>query len=292
MYSARVIHDSISPSGTRLTSMVVTFPRFILAEFNTHRMFSRNSASSRAIPVEKRLEMIKTNPVMPTHWGKNQRGMQAEEELTGLSLDICKSEWRNVMSAATLSAMLMKEEGAHKQVVNRLLEPFIWHTVLVTATEWQNFFNQRTHKDAQPEMQKTAKLMLKAYQGSMPILRTWHAPFLTDYEDETMERYVAEGRNLGIHFPIVCHSIARCARVSYLNHEGKRDHEADKTLYQKLLDGGHMSPFEHVAFVPRGWSPWLRRVFKLKQPFVGNFKEWVQIRKTIPGEDIFYACKS
>ena len=149
-YSAKVLADSISPDGVRLTTMEVTFPRIVLAEFNTHRMFSRNSASSRAIPVEKMIQRVLDDPFSPVWWGKNQSGMQAAEELSGEALRLARQHWLDARDFAISCVRLFQapEISLHKQIANRLLEPFLWHTVVVTATEWENFFALRCHKDA------------------------------------------------------------------------------------------------------------------------------------------------
>lgn len=154
--SAKIVADSISPAGGRLVTMELCYPRFIHSEFLTHRMFSRNASSSRAIPVEKMLQQVQENPAMPVHWGKNQPGMQAREEIfpnTGKDL------WKIYAKQTAKNAEELNLIGYHKQVVNRLLEPFQYIKVIVTATEWDNFFKLRLHEDAQPEMYELARCM-------------------------------------------------------------------------------------------------------------------------------------
>ena len=270
-YSARVIADSVSNANYRLTTMEVCFPRMVLAEFNTHRVFSRNSASSRAIPIQKQIDRIKEEPFMPSYWGANQAGMQAEQELEGKARDNAKREWLSARDDAVRHVENMLELGLHKQLANRVLEPFMWHTVIVTATEWSNFFALRANEMAQPEIREVAELMKKAYEASQPKVVNnddWHLPLIQPEEyDGTFERS-DDARKI---------SAARCARVSYLTHDGKRDLEADITLYERLTSGGHMSPLEHVA------RP-LSKEELVEGKWRGNFKGWIQLRKLVPNE--------
>jgi thymidylate synthase ThyX len=300
MYEARIERDSITQYGERLTTFVVTFPRLVLAEFNTHRQFSRSSASSRAIPVEKQITRLTDDPFYPVHWGKNQKGMQAEEELTKGQIEEARVMWHNASISAVQDARSLLNLGVHKQITNRLLEPFMWHTVIVTATEWSNFFHLRDNKMAQPEIQKVAGMMSELYRASRPTLLAadrWHLPFQVEedlgIQSETGFRLSTED--------LVKVSVGRAARVSYLTHDGKRDPRADITLADSLLKNGHMAPWEHVA---RPMTDGERRLFgKTKwfaepgsgpkvaawcggetEYFLGNFNGWVQARKLIHGE--------
>jgi thymidylate synthase ThyX len=148
MIQAKVIADSKNPQGDRVTTMLVTFPRFILAELNTHRMLSKNSASSRAIPFEKMLHSVKTNPFIPIAWQKDHKGMQGTEYFTDTDvLESLKYDWLHARDAAVTGALRLAQ-GDHqveltKQLCNRLLEPFMWHTVIITATDWENMFSLR-----------------------------------------------------------------------------------------------------------------------------------------------------
>lgn len=144
MFNCEILADSLSPQGQRLTTMKITFPRFILAEFNTHRMFSRNSASSRAIPFKKMVQMVEENPFIPIAWQKDHKGMQGTEYFTDADdLYNILHEYKCGVEDAVLVAKSLNELGVTKQLCNRLLEPFMWHTVIVTATEWENFFKLR-----------------------------------------------------------------------------------------------------------------------------------------------------
>lgn len=286
MYSAKVIADSVSPCGVRLTSMEVTFPRFILAEINTHRVFSRSSASSRAIPVERRIADVRANPFIPEVFGVNQRGMQA-----GLPLDEerqaeARTSWVAAAEQACIHAEDLAGSGVHKQWANRLLEPFAWHTALITSTRWSNFFHLRENADAQPEMQRTAEVMHKALRESVPVpLRVgeWHTPYMGD--SERSQILAMCGLVTDLPFKI---SVARCARLSYLTHTGKRDTSEDLRLHDQLLAKAHMGPLEHVAVVGdvSDRSDGMARTpdGTLIQDF-GNFdRPWIQYRKTLPNE--------
>lgn len=289
MYEAKVLADSIA-SGVRLTTLQVTMPRFILAEFNTHRMLSRNSASSRAIPVEKRIEQVRADPFVPEAFGKNQRGMQAGTELSEADQVLARERWRAAALQACESAERLAASGVHKQWANRLIEPFCWHTVIVTATEWANFFALRCHPAAQPEMQVTAGLMREAMDGSKPVEcpdGMWHLPYVdTSMGDfEWARRSTREHGSVGIALAKL--STARCARVSYLTHEGLRDVKADLGLHDRLFENRHMSPFEHAAQVRKEYSP-REGGFDGPGTFIGNFRwPWVQYRKMLPGEAVF-----
>lgn len=269
-FSARVIADSISEEGVRLITLVVVFNRFILAEFNTHRMFSRNSASSRAIPFKKQLAMVWRNPYIPIHWGANQSGMQAGAEVSAFKIMLARFAWLRARDCAIIFAWILYKIGIHKQVTNRLLEPFMWHTVVVTATEWENYFALRDNPQAQPEIQVAAAAMRKAIDESTPRQLKkgeWHLPFIQLDEREWAEANPLEAIKV---------SVGRCARVSYLTHDGVRDFDKDIELFVRLVTSGHMSPCEHVATPADDPTK-----------FSGNFRGWTQYRKTLPNEDNF-----
>lgn len=282
-YAAKILADSVSPRGHRLTTFEVTFPRIVLAEFNTHRVFSRNSASSRAIPVMKMVERVMKDPFIPYQWGKNQKGMQASEELSNEEREKAVRLWLEARDHAVTAVEQLSNPltlNVHKQIANRLLEPFMWHTVIVTATEWQNFFNQRTHKDAQPEIQRAAALMKELYEGSTPDVidyGEWHLPLVRGIDFEQLSKEFPRA----IHpFALPKISSGRCARVSYLTHDGVRDPNADVDLCDnKLMVNGHMSPLEHPATPIREDEDVVLNT--------GNFRGWFQYRKHIPGESVF-----
>lgn len=274
--SAQIIADSISNAGIRLTTFQLRYPRFIHAELMTHRVFSRNASSSRAIPVKKMIEDLERDPAMPVFWGSNKPGMQAGEELTGSDLEMAKSIWLDSMKIAIVAAQILIETGLHKQIANRILEPWAHINVVVTATNYENFYTLRRHPDAQPEIKALADAMWDAQQASTPqLLNTgvWHLPYVN--EDDHFEQTTEDLLKI---------SVARCARVSYLTHDGRQTSvEEDIQLYDRLVGAQplHASPAEHQAtpdeiFVPsRGYS---------RPELHGNFNGWIQYRKTLDGE--------
>lgn len=274
-YAAKILKDSVTADGARLTTFEVTIPRIVLAEFNTHRMLSRNSASSRAIPVEKRIAAVESDPFVPEAFGRNQKGMQAAEELADQDAADARAAWMFAATDACRHARRLAGIGVHKQLANRLLEPFLWHTVIASATEWDNFFALRDNAAAQPEIAKPVRLMRAALAESEPSrLRfgQWHTPFV-DFDEAAS--LAAAGFSAD---EILLVSVGRCARVSYLTHDGIRDPRADVDLALRLRSSGHMSPFEHVAQA---------YALDLAHEFVGNFRGWKQYRKTIRNEHNF-----
>ncbi|UOF79318.1 thymidylate synthase [Caudoviricetes sp.] len=258
MISAKIIKDSIY-NGNRLTTLELEYPRYIHSEFMTHRMFSRNAQSSRAIPIETMIRNIETNPVIPIFM-KNKKGMFADEYTDGITLPESIDIWIDARNAAILHARKLIELGVHKQIVNRLLEPFSHIKVIVSATDWDNFFNLRISLNAQQEICELATKIKVAMDLSEPTrlyLGEWHIPYLdlTEYELDMPHR-----KMLGV---------ARCARVSYLNHDRFIDHEKDYELHDRLLEDRHMSPFEHVS------TPSVTNVR------LSNFKGWTQYRYRI-----------
>lgn len=254
-YECEIILDSINESGDRLTTFVLTYPRFVHSEFMTHRMFSRNSSSSRAIPTARLMKKIRDDPAMPVWWGKNQSGMQAKEQVDDV---VAALNWwiegRDLMLAHAKKGLAL---GLHKQIVNRIIEPWMWITVICSATEYENFFNLRCHPDAQPEIREFADMMYKAYHESIPEPRLWHRPFISEKESGMSTQDLL---NL---------SVARCARVSYLTHDGTHDLQRDLALAQQLADSGHWSPFEHQA------------ASNIDSARSGNFTGWNQYRQAV-----------
>lgn len=296
-YAARVVADSIA-EGVRLTTLEVTYPRFILAEHNTHRNQSKNSASSRAIPVEKRIKMLREHPFIPEAFSQNQRGMQADHNLDFEADAKARAIWLKACNYAIECAEELAELGVHKQHANRLLEPFAWHTVVCSASSWTNFFGLRISRMAQPEIRKAAKLMRDAIRESHPIdmaVGDWHLPYIQTEEltGEAIERLGLWQRVEGpyaLYRVLVKISAARCARVSYLTHDGQLDIQKDLELHDRLFESRHMSPFEHPAqYLPKmvttidGGA----RRDHLDASLSGNFDPpWAQYRKMIPGEAV------
>lgn len=264
-FKVEVIADSLAPCGKRLTTITATYPRFIHSEIMTHRDRARNAASSRAIPWPKMMAAIQNSPVIPIRWGSEQKGMQAGGEID--DTDRAEEIWLNARDKMVQAAQALAELGVHKSIVNRLTEPWMWITVVMSATEWANFFRLRCHPDAEIHFQELAWMIREALEASSPVEKeagTIHAPFIQPEELATYDpTLIAEI------------STARCARISYLTHEGTCDAEKDLQLFGRLCQGsgfGHWSPHEHVAFASK---------FKERSgPFIG----WEQFRKMFPNE--------
>lgn len=290
MYEAKIILDSVGPNGARVTTFELSYPRFVHSELLTHRMFSRNSASSRAIPVERLMGRIESDPVMPVYWGKNQSGMQAAEELVGEELQVAKVTWLDAVVSSVDWAKRLREVGLHKQIANRAAELGMFITVVCTATEFDNFFALRDHKAAQPELADVAGKAHRLWRERQPrALKSgqWHLPYVTGYDEDLLR----DPESLyGV--DDVCRvSIGRCAAVSYLNQD-KRDPPEDLARAGKLAKAGHMSPFEHVAqamtedewmlYATEAASMWIDRRIPM-----GNLWGFRQYRKTLANEHDF-----
>lgn len=292
MYSAKIVADSVNPVGDRLTTFELTYPRFVHAELMTHRLFSRNSASSRALPTKKLLDQIINNPVMPKWWGKNQSGMQAAEELDEGEKENAVETWLAARDEAVDTAKHLHEIGLHKQIANRVLEPWMFITVIVTATEYENWFYLRDSEHAQPEIAWVAREMRVLYESNQPhecLIGDWHLPYieLNDSNDPTyvgvndlaefLGLYVAPNDFCNPNHPQITEALkkistARCARVSYLTHDGRRDYAKDLELHDKCRDNGHWSAFEHCAEADEASNRH------------GNFVGWRQYRKSFRNE--------
>jgi thymidylate synthase ThyX len=262
--SVKILADSLNPEGVRLTTFEVSMHRYIWPEFMTHRVFSRNAQSNRAIPVTRLIEMVREDPAYPMHWGKNQKGMQAREEFDEEKVKEFREWWRQLANQAADNAFDLAAAGLHKQVVNRILEPFQWIRGIVTSTEWDNYFNLRCHEDAQPEIRWIAERMHAQLEESVPrciYWGDWHLP-LVEFDDEID---LSTGKLVR-----VC--VARCARISYLTHDGVRDYSRDLDLHDQLHSSKHMSPFEHAAYASKN----------AVGPLASNFRNgWLQYRKLV-----------
>jgi len=291
MYSTKILLDSISPGGRRLTTWELRYPRFIHSELMTHREFSRNSASSRAIPNVKLRQQVAEDPALPVWWGKNQSGMQAREELVYASLRSAKNQWLYARDLMLDASEKLANIGLHKQLCNRLLEPWMFITVIVSSTSFENFFHLRDHRDAQPEIAWVARDMRQKYRDSVPLKLQpgeWHLPMVSPEDwletSPTVPRAAAasafEHRLLAEQVKKLKKvAVGRVARVSYLTHDGRRDLSDDIALHDKLLAGAvtgdplHMSPFEHVA-----------QCLEDPDEPSGNFRGWKQYRKEFADE--------
>jgi hypothetical protein len=235
-------------------------PRSILAEFNTHRVFSRNAASTRAIPTRKLIDQVMEYPFIPRVWGMNVAGMQA----VGIHDDpiLCEREWLKARDAAVFSANRMMSIGLHKQIVGRILEPWMWTIVCVSSTEWENFLELRDHHAAEPHMQVLAREIRKCLDND-PVQDLqpgeWHLPFVdrAQVDAEIMAPYLADGDASGAHIPedvfleaAIKQSVARCASTSYKTVDGfDMTLQRAVDLHDKLVGSWpiHASPCEHVA---------------------------------------------
>lgn len=316
---ARIVADSVNTNGNRITTFELEYHRYIHGEIMTHRLFSRNAMSSRAVPVKKMIEQVENSPATPIHWGAAQSGMQADEEcnnpvekvLTHLlpnplyGKEVSRSNnvgaWDFAKRCAVTSAKAFQEAGYHKQIVNRLLEPFQMMKVVLTATEFDNFFWLRCDKDAQPEIQALSRLMHEAMEENEPELLKegeWHTPYVTHYrcpEYENLFYYLDDEDQTDLSAEeAVAISSSCCAQVSYRN----IDNSFDKAMnvYERLGVGGegkvHASPFEHIS-TPMKWFE-----FDYNDPdlepekgvthtdidqnfWSGNFKGWIQHRQLL-----------
>lgn len=276
MFVAKIVADSVDPFGIRLTTFQLRYPRFIHSEVMTHRVFSRNAMSSRAVPVQKMIDQVLNEPAMPVHWGKNQPGMQARAEVDDLYG--AKELWRKSANAAVKVAEDMIKMGLHKQVANRILEPYQWMNVIVTATEWDNFWDLRCHADADPNFQFLANMMRDAFKASVPDALEWgqwHLPYIS-----ANERLMFNLTDL------IKFSVARCARVSFNNHDGSYpDQFKDCELHDKLViqKPAHASPAEHQASATK--PTWFLRLMGQNYEFRKNFRNFRQYRDYLEKEE-------
>lgn len=281
-YECRVELDSISPAGRRLITLVVTYPRIVHAELMTHRAFERNAASSRAIPFKTMLRQVMDDPFIPIKWGAEQKGMQTAEELSPMVVESCLENWMISRDKAVEGAAALHKCGLHKSLCNRLLEPFSWITVVITATEWENFFRLRCHPAAEVHLQKIAYMMRDAIAQSEPNKLgrgQWHTPFIRPDDLEQLQSMRLSPSETEENICKI--STARCARVSYLTHDGIRDINRDFELFERLASGvadgiPHASPFGHIA------TPFHDGFVNV---YSGPFKGWFQYRKSIKDEN-------
>lgn len=316
----QIIADSINDSGNRLTTFQLRYWRPIHSELMTHRVFSRNAGSSRARPSKRIIDQVRNDPWGPLYWGANQKGMQARELLKASERVQAERTWMEAAHYAADSAQLLLEANAHKQIVNRILEPFTYIDVVVTATEYNNWFVLRDHPDAQPEIQDLARRMKQAMELSTPKLLQpgeWHLPYILEEDWDAAQHKLQEVRvspntpsfkemTLEILRKV---SVARCARVSYKAFDGNvAPIEKDLVLYHQLLvsEPLHASPAEHQATPDtKQWVQTIavaspedyeagddsENVLDTSEQWMnpelhGNFTGWIQYRKTLYNEFI------
>lgn len=239
MTEVKVVADSINPDGQRILTMTWKYPRYIHAEIMTHRMLVKNAASSRAIPIKRMLDMVISDPVIPVRWGKNQAGMQSMTWLDEAASAAAEEAWLKARDLMVASCNEFDKLQIHKQWANRVLEPWMHITVLVTGTEWGNFFNLRAHPDAHPDFQSLAYRALEVHEDHKPVPLAWgewHLPF----GDQMPEGIEGDAAKLRV-------ATARGARLSYLTFDGLIDPAKDYDLHDSLLRNGHFSPTEHPA---------------------------------------------
>lgn len=305
---AAILMDSMSPHEVRLTTMELTYPRFIHAEFLRHRVFSHSVASSRAIPTERIIEQVLAEPFIPTTFNNRVKGMGVGTALEGSAALTCEKAWLHARDKNVQVAHVLMDQNVDKSRVNRLLEPFMFLTEIVTGTEWSNFFGLRDHGAAQPEFQVLAQCMRTEYNDSDQVelgFGEWHMP-LVDYADEFAE--ASQTGQWGLFKRI---SASRVARVSYVRQHDVEPREDTLARATRLIDAvpPHLSPAEHVARpfhqeewnVVRGMQSVIGGVLNAKPypsqeqenvllamgrqtEFIGNLRGWVQMRKELPLE--------
>lgn len=296
--NVEVVADSIH-EGVRIVTLELTYPRILLAEANTHRMLSRNTASSRAIPVKVRCDAVDLDPFVPRAFGKNKRGMQSTELLEDDANQKATGLWLYAKAQAVWTARALAEIEVHKQYANRLTETFAHIKQLVTATDLDNFLNLRDHVDAQPEFAELASKIRVALENSSPCqLYTgeWHLPYVkaSDY-DAALELFSPNTWNLDsrVWDLLVKVSVSRCAAISYEKHDLVKSFDEEVEKHNKFLESGHMSPLEHQAQVATKeqidkYAYFVKQEDMFVPKYIGNFAvPWLQYRKTIAGEAVF-----
>lgn len=305
MFQAKIIAHSISPRGKEILTWELSYPRFIHGEVMTHKMLSKNAASSRAIPIQKMIGMVRENPAMPVHWGKNQSGMQANEELDELSTSLAKMNWEEASMSAADYATHLAEIGVHKQIVNRILEPFQWMKTVMTGTEWANFYWLRNHPDAQPEFQHLAKMMWEEQQGSVPVALDpgeWHLPyynkgFWTKDSPDSLEDAMAISMSCcaQVSYRVLDDTLEKAKRVvERLNLEGKNgepvhaspsEHQA--TPIKETVEHGVYEEMVNVQGYVDTWEDGVTAYHKELGFMSGNLAGWIQKRQLIKGSTVW-----
>jgi hypothetical protein len=280
--SAHVVLSSVGRQSPRLTTMLLRYPLIIHAELMTHRVFSRNAASSRAIPIKRMINDVLTDPFVPLVWQKNVPGMQGGEELDPVTIEAAKLEWLHGLQLAVRQVRALDALGVHKQIANRLLGPYAHITVLVTSNYWRNWFKLRDHPKAEPHIRILAQKMQVAMdtcETQVLVPGQWHLPFANKDSSGTPWKSFDEVAMLE---PIRV-SVARCASTSYRTVDDRdMDEDTANKIYKSLLgdDPLHASPAEHQArmdkYTHHGWDYAHQR---------GNLAPgWRQYRKMLSNE--------
>jgi thymidylate synthase ThyX len=239
-YHCEILADSVNPIGQRVTTVQIRLPLVVWPEFLTHRTFSRNARSNRAVPSRVLIREVFVNPFVPEFWGRNQAGMQAGAELTGLRRWLARKAWLWARYPAIAAAWVMSRAGLHKQDANRVLNPWQWIDAVVTAgeAEWQAFFALRCHELADPKIQRIAEMICDKIANSDPRhlkWGQWHLPYYRDQSETSMESTLWA-------------SAGACARVSYACFDGRHSDADNAALGRRLANEkpAHASPLEHV----------------------------------------------
>jgi hypothetical protein len=299
--SCTVVADSVC-SGSRMITLELEYPRFIHAELMTHRMLSKNAASSRAIPIKKMHETITEKTAMPVHWGKNQPGMSAKEEVSDLVKEASIGLWNSARDSMLHHSYVMSDMGIHKQIANRITEPFQMMKTVISGTEWANLIWLRHHADAQPEFFELTDCIVKCLEQSESILIVageWHTPYVHRFRDNkgVLQYLDSTGEKLSKDDAIKVSSSC-CAQVSYRKNDDSL--EKAKNIFARLIESEpiHASPIEHQAtpmkfkdaglysqdMNPTTWEAGITHMDKNKQYWSGNLRGFIQHRKLIPDE--------
>lgn len=283
--NAKVICHTKAPNGEELITLEIELHRFILPEQNTHRVFSRNYQSSRAIPVLRQLEQIANDPAMPVFWGKNQAGMVAKEEVSGVDRELAEMIILGMRDACLNGVKQLQKLNLHKQIANRYVEPWMWTKGVVTATlkDFEGFFLLRLHEDAQPEIKVLATAIYEAMEGGVPTslqYGEYHLPYVQMQYPDTGQTSL---NNESVE-DVIKISASSCGQVSYR----ALDTSLEKALkiydMLNLPENGvykeappHFSPTEHIAKIA---DP-----SQFKEGCNGNFNSVVfwQYRKALEG---------
>lgn len=293
----KLLQHSYSPDGISMYSFEVEIPRIILAEWNTHGMLNTNAQSSRAVPTKKLIEEVRRNPYMPSHWGKNQKGMQAYEEQDSPVNNMPKEAfWDICVHSACDNAQAIEEAGYHKQIANRIIEPYSHTKLVVSGTEWNNFFNLRIHKDAEPNIREMAIKIYEVTRSSAGVRLyngEWHLPYISMYRQEGHMRYVFDNQYVSLSEAIRI-SLACVAQVSY---RSLNTHPAAiDRIYNSLFpsDGApiHGSPAQHLATPFKeaqckgDWQEGETHRDRDGYSWSAQLRGWCQYRKLIPNENV------